>query len=1703
MRRPLIAGLAGFAAASLALFLLLKDSPAPSSPAAAADAIVTNPGTVEPVAALLPPPAPATGGASAPRPNTPPRPPASPSVATIPTGSRAWDPRFLPSLAASKEGASIRFELLNGTMAEGRIEQLIRESGVPSYVAGRLTRPESGKFFFRRQAHPGQSDTFIGVVEFPVSQTAYNLEPATADGTQQWVGKRLGDVICLKQPLPPPPTNSTANIPPLNPSQLPNNLPIPPYQNGITVLESFPTAAGVIYLDFQGGYTPTWGGITYARPNASNSTIYDIWKRVAERYMPFRVNVTTDLRVFTNANQYTRIRCVFTPTTTAAPGAGGVAYLGSYTWGGTYPNDTVCWSFYSDVNGADVAAHEVGHTFGLNHWGQLVNGTDNVEYYSGQGSGAVSWCPIMGVSYGKALPQWSKGEYQWAHASTSSGTQNDLAVISAKAPYRIDDTGSSLTTARYLEIFPNYTASAEGVIERTGEVDAFRFTTSGGNVSLTANPVGSWSSLATAVVLADANGSVILSNSPQTTISASIRTNLPAGTYAFRVTGAARNNPLTTGFSSYGSLGYYSITGSVANAVLPTRFSIRENTANGTPVGIVPANNPNNDPLQYFIVSGNKGTAFALDDAGQLTVANQTVLDYETLAASSQLTVQFEMFVNIINSVNPDLSELDRRLVVAITDVNEPPVVTDLSVSALGHTRPGTLLGRIVATDPDSRTLLSYAITDGNTNGLFAIDAVTGELRINGDLDAAVQAQHQIQVRVSDQAKTSPLFTFATATVNVLPNTSPFQPGAISYAVYDDLSATNLISGLTGAITFPYDPTFEKQVAAFEGDANRADQYGATLRGFLIPPFTGSYTFWIASDDNGELMMSTSTNTTTLVRIAHVTGNSSATGPREWTKYSSQQSVARTLIAGQAYYIEARMKEGGGGDNLSVAWQCAAAGIAREVIPARFVAPYAPNYFPHLTGVTSSLHRDAIQGSRVGQMRATDANAADRFQFTLLEGNPRGIFSLDPTNGIIRILNEDALKTGNETDITLRVRVTDNGIPARSATNAAVFHLVATNAITTPTLQQEIWTNVNGTAVSALSALAAFPKRPHLLRPITDFNSETDFADNYGSRIRATVKPPASGPYAFYIASDDNSSLRFSLTTNAGGASSIASVADYTDPLQWTKFTSQKSTTRTLNSALSYYIEALHKEGGGGDHVAVGWTGPNIPSPVVIPAESLSPVDLNFAPDLPALAVTLSIAAPQGTLVATLKATDSPLDTITYKLIEPPGLFTLDPDSGRITVTNATLLNAQMAGPVSVRVTAQDSGYGDLYPRRSTTTVVTVYLQEASTFVWTGAGTNGNWSEPGNWANGILPTEGSNLIFSGNVRTISTNDLLTSIRNITFSNGGFQIRGQPVSLSAGFNSDGDNEWNIPTTVPRVTVVTQGSGNLTLSGAWEIPDASLQFDGAGSTRISGSIRGTGSLSKRGQGTLVLSGINTLAGLTQIDEGTLTLSDSRSVPQALLLARGSTVDTTPLADGWVVGPSQSLTGIGSVNGNVQVTGRVSNDRDDGFLTFNNNLVLNGATQLFLGSDGTTNGSFNVIGSLALGGSLRLSPRGVAPAVGTRLTLFRSPRISGSFTSYDLPALPEGLAWNTSRLGVDGTLAVVPDSLNVTFSIQAGGGLQLQIPTQAGRTYVLQSTTNLTPPIVWTAQDTHAGDGQPLLLSVPPLGEPGQIFYRVLAE
>jgi hypothetical protein len=146
------------------------------------------------------------------------------------------------------------------------------------------------------------------------------------------------------------------------------------------------------------------------------------------------------------------------------------------------------------------------------------------------------------------------------------------------------------------------------------------------------------------------------------------------------------------------------------------------------------------------------------------------------------------------------------------------------------------------------------------------------------------------------------------------------------------------VASLTGNANYPNNPTGSAQLTSFEGPTNTADNYGSRVRGYIHPPITGAYTFWIASDDASDLLLSTNDSPANATRIAFV---SEWTDSRQWTKFTSQRSASINLVGGQKYYIEAIQKEATGGDNLAVSWQ--GPGMAQTVIPGNFLSPFVPS----------------------------------------------------------------------------------------------------------------------------------------------------------------------------------------------------------------------------------------------------------------------------------------------------------------------------------------------------------------------------------------------------------------------------------------------------------------------------------------------------------------------------------------------------------------------------------------------------------------------------------------------------------------------------------------------------------------------------------------------------------------------------------------
>lgn len=167
-------------------------------------------------------------------------------------------------------------------------------------------------------------------------------------------------------------------------------------------------------------------------------------------------------------------------------------------------------------------------------------------------------------------------------------------------------------------------------------------------------------------------------------------------------------------------------------------FTVDENRPFGAVIGNVAATDADNAaPLVYTITSGNVGGAFFID-AGGVLHANG-VLNFEALNVYN-LTVQ----------VSDGLHATSAAYTVNLTDVNETPIAANATFVIGENTATSTVVHTVIGNDPEGTTL-SYAITSGNTDGLFAINSTTGAITLINPADFETLANsYSLTVGVTD-----------------------------------------------------------------------------------------------------------------------------------------------------------------------------------------------------------------------------------------------------------------------------------------------------------------------------------------------------------------------------------------------------------------------------------------------------------------------------------------------------------------------------------------------------------------------------------------------------------------------------------------------------------------------------------------------------------------------------------------------------------------------------------------------------------------------------------------------------------------------------------------------------------------------------------------------------------------------------------------
>ncbi len=266
------------------------------------------------------------------------------------------------------------------------------------------------------------------------------------------------------------------------------------------------------------------------------------------------------------------------------------------------------------------------------------------------------------------------------------------------------------------------------------------------------------------------------------------------------------------------------------------------------------------------------------------------------------------------------------------------------------------------------------------------------------------------------------------------------------------------------------------------------------------------------------------------------------------------------------------------------------------------VTPGAP---PALVSVVGSQYGNSVTLSFSGVVDPFTAQSVGSYSIPGLS-----IFSATPNLSGTKVVLQTTAQTPN-TGYTITASLRDiTGTPFSATTNFTSWGIGGSAVLV------ELFTNINGGAVANLTGDPKFiANAPDVSGFVTRFGYDSrsgqnlaaslsgfgPFAGNgleyYGARLSAYFIAPSNGNFQFFIRSDDTSQL-FINTNNAGSMDPAGKVmvAQSTGANQdWTNTLSCRSAFLPMNAGQLYYMEALLKEGTGGDYVRVAFREQNDP----------------------------------------------------------------------------------------------------------------------------------------------------------------------------------------------------------------------------------------------------------------------------------------------------------------------------------------------------------------------------------------------------------------------------------------------------------------------------------------------------------------------------
>jgi hypothetical protein len=436
---------------------------------------------------------------------------------------------------------------------------------------------------------------------------------------------------------------------------------------------------------------------------------------------------------------------------------------------------------------------------------------------------------------------------------------------------------------------------------------------------------------------------------------------------------------------------------------------------------------------------------------------------------------------------------------------NLPPVVSPQSFSISENRPMGYVVGTVVASDPDVGQVLTYGIASGNTNDVFALDPVTGQLTVaKATIDFETLNYYQLLVQVSDNgdpvATRSALMTIVINDLNEAPNFLP----PTAFTVAENRPVGHVVGTVTAtdpemnSVTYSLvggDPKGQFAIHAATGQLTVA-------KATVDFETTSQYVLQVKAQDNGNPANSRTANITVNITdlneaptilwpttfaisenrpVGYVVGTVRTIDPEgnavsyslaggdpngqfAINSVSGQLTVAKATIDFETksqYALQVKAQDNGNPANSRTANITVNIANLNE----------APTF---LLPTTFTIPENRPNGTVVGTVRTIDPEG-HAVTYSIMAGNTGAPFAIHSTTGQLTVFRSSSLNFEVTPQFLLSVKAQDNGSPANSRTQTIIINLTDVVGARVPAATQRLGRSSSADEATFLGEQTSFP----------------------------------------------------------------------------------------------------------------------------------------------------------------------------------------------------------------------------------------------------------------------------------------------------------------------------------------------------------------------------------------------------------------------------------------------------------------------------------------------------------------------------------------------------------------------------------------------------------------------------------------------------